>query len=304
MRIPSSENDGIFWREYWILLGAGLIANATLALISRLPTTPFAMFLFVKDNPPRTEMLVIAAAETVIELTLMIGLGLLAAHSLGLGAPILEKWLRNEPIRPHLRSVLVPALLVGSLVGAWSIVPRLPIFHPNRQAIARDADNLLNSPARTKIEEVLKRMTGRTVGNAELSLSYVCETISGELNASLFLLSGIAWILSRLRRSTSSEISWTILWTAIFLAVTVGAISHLAWQSIYERLLTDAIGGIRLSKNPFWLSATHLLLGSVPGGVALGWLYIRRGLESAMLGSLLASATGYAATSLLVVRLY
>jgi len=261
------------------------------------------MFLFVRDNPPTPVLLGIAAAETVIELALVVGLGLLAAHSIGSGAPILEKWLRNEPFRSRLPSVFLPALLVGASIGAWSVVPHLPLLHPNRQAIAGDAEKLLNSSARTKVTEVLKRTSGRTVTSAELMLSYACEAVSGELTANLFFVSGIAWILTKVTR-TGPGASRALLWIAVILAVAVGAGRYLAWQATFERLISGALGGIRLQSDPFWLVTTRRLLGLVPAGVGLGWLYIRRGLESAMIGSLIGSAVGYAATTFLLPRLY
>jgi hypothetical protein len=305
MRIFSSAVEKLlFWREFWILWGAGLIADALLVAISRLPTTPLAMFLFVKDNPQKPVLLAIAAAETVMELALIVGLGLLAAHSIGLGAPMLEKWLRSEPIRPHLRSVFVPALLVGISLGAWSVVPALPILHPYRQSIHRETENILDSPARAKVTDFVKRTMGRQITRSDLAVSYVFEAISGELAARLFLLSSIAWILTKIMRNTPGARPRTLLWIAIFLVAAVGDIRYLAWQSAFNRLFSNAVGGIPLANDPFWLVATRVVLGSIPAGVGLGWLYTRRGLESAMTGSLIASVVGYAVTSFLLVRLY
>lgn len=300
----STADKRLLWREFWILFGAGVIAHAILVAISHVPTTPFALFLFVKDNPQRPVLLGIAAAETVIELALIVGLGLLAARSMGLGAPILEKWLRSEPIRPHLRSVFGPALAVGVLIGVWAIVPNLPILHPDRQSMHREAETILNSGAGAKLTESVKRTSGPPLTSAELALSYVCEAIPGELTARLFFLSGITWILTKVTRAAPDADSRALLWMSIFLTIAVGAILYLAWQSMFERLMSDALGGISLPNAPFWLIVTRRLLKMVPAGVGLGWLYMRRGLESAIIASLIASAAGYAASTFLLARLY
>ena len=294
----------LFWREFRILFGAGLIADAILVAISRLPTTPVAMFLFVKGNAQRPVLLGIAAAETVIELALIVGLGLLAARSHGLGAPILEKRLRGEPIRPHLQSVFVPALLVGVLVGLWAIVPNFSTLHQSRQTIHREAEKILDSPAEAKFTELVNRTSGRGMQSGDLALSYVCDAILGGLTARLFFLSGIVWILAKVARTTSVRVSPALLWIAIFLLIAGEAIRYLAWQSIFGRLMSDALGGIWLPKPPFWLTVERVLLKIVPAGVGLGWLYLRRGLEGAMLGSVIASVVGYAATMFLFARLY
>jgi hypothetical protein len=305
MRIFGSTIERqLFWREFWILFGAGAIADAVLVAISHLPTTPIAMFLFVRDNPQRLVLLGIAAAETVVELAIIVGLGLLAADSVALGAPILEKYLRSEPIRPHLRSVFVPALLVGVLVGLWAVVPNLPFLHPNRQSMHREAEKILNSSATAKITEFVNRTSGRKMRAGDLALFYVCGAILGGLTARLFFCSGIVWILAKVTRTASVAGSPALLWIAIFLVIAVEAIRYLAWQSIFERLMSDALGGIWLPNDPFWLIVTRVLLRMVPAGVGLGWLYVRRGLESAMIGSVIASVAGYAATTFLLAHLY
>jgi hypothetical protein len=294
----------LFWREFCILLGAGVIADAVLVAISHMPTTPVAMFLFVKDNPQSRVMLSIASAEIVINLTLIVGLGLLAARATGFGAPILEKWLRGERVRPHLRSVFVPALLVGLLIGLWAIVPNLPILHPNRQSIQRESERILNSSTGMKITEFVKRTSGPPLTSTELALSYVCEAVPGELTARLFFLSGIAWILTKVTGTAPDAGSRTLLWLSVLLTIAVGAMLYLAWQFTFERLMSNALGGISLPSAPFWLIITRLLLKMVPAGVGLGWLYIRRGLESAIIATIIASAAGYAATTFFLVRLY
>jgi hypothetical protein len=302
--IGSTTEKRLFWREFWILFGAGLIANAILVALSHLPTTPVAMFWFIKDNPQSRMFLAIAAAEIVIDLALVVGLGLLAAHAMGFGAPILETWLRGEPVRPQLRSVCVPALLVGISIGLWAVVPDLPVLHPNRQSLQRESEKIINSAAGAKLTEFVKRTSGAPLTSAELALSDVCGAISGELTARLLFLSGIAWILAKATRTAPNVGSQTFLWISVLLATAVGVILQLAWQSVFERLMHDALGGISLPSAPVWLITTRLLLGMVPAGVGLGWLYVRRGLESAIIASIISSAAGYAATTFLLARLY
>ena len=268
--MDSTIEKRLLGREFCVLFGAGVIADAILVAISHLPTTPVAMYLFVEYNPPKPEMLGIEGAEIVINLALIVGLGLLAARSMGFGAPILEKWLRGQPIRPHLLSAFVPALLVGVLIGLWAMVPELPFLHPNRESHHRDAEKILNSSTGAKLTEFVKRTSGARLTPAELALSYVCEAIPGELTARLFFLSGFVWILTKVTRTAADAASRTLLWIAILLTIAAGAILYLTWQSIFGRLMFDAIGGISLSHDPFWLIVTRLLLKMVPAGVGFG----------------------------------
>jgi len=305
MRNSASEmKDQFFWREFWILFGAGLIADAVLVVISHLPTTPIAMLLLVKGYPRGSIFLGVATAETVIELALAVGLGLLAARSFGLGSPILEKWLRGERIGSHLRTVFLPSLLVGVMLGLWAIVPNLPMLHPNRKPVDREAEKILNSPTKAKIAEFAKRTSGPPMNGSELALYYVCGAVSGELFARLFLLSGIIWILAKITHNGSVAVSPSLFWTAIFLLIAVEAIHHLAWQAIFQSLMFSALGTAKLPRDSFWLIAVRALLGIIPASIGPGWLYVRRGLESAVVGSLIASVAAHAATIFLLARLY
>jgi hypothetical protein len=110
----SASRRKLFWREFWILWGAGVVSAAVAALISGLPVTPVADRLFLGNVLSRGGLLdVIEGVEIVLETAIIVGVGLLAARSLGLGAPFLERWLRGERISVHGRSLLIPALLIG-----------------------------------------------------------------------------------------------------------------------------------------------------------------------------------------------
>jgi hypothetical protein len=85
---------------------------------------------------------VIEGVEIVVEAAIAVGVGLWAAHSGGLGAPLLEGWLRRERVFPRLSSPLAPALTVGLFVGTISSLPGLPIFHPNRKTAHHGEDTL------------------------------------------------------------------------------------------------------------------------------------------------------------------
>jgi hypothetical protein len=292
-----------FWSEFWMLLALGAIADATEFALSHLPVTPLANFLFVKDNPPRSVLFGIGTVEAILELTIVVGLGLLAARTMGLGAPLLERWLRGEPIRPHLRSVLVPALLLGTILGVWGMVPDLPIFHPGRQASHRRVEEVMNSPAAPQIKEFVERTSGRRIGFSSLALSYVCDSISGGLFARLFLISGIAWVLARATGAARDAVSQSILWPAIILAIAVWGISNLAWHFTFERLFFSAVG-MSFPTDPSWLVVTRVFVGAVPAGIGLGWLYVRRGLEAAMVGSFIAMAVGYVVSTRLLTHFY
>jgi hypothetical protein len=75
------------------------------------------------------------AIEITVELAIAVSCGLLAAHRIGLGAPIVERWLCGESIRPQVRPMLVPSLVVGILLAVISMLPNLSVFYPNRESL-------------------------------------------------------------------------------------------------------------------------------------------------------------------------
>ena len=46
----SMTEKRLFWREFWILWGAGAITSAIFAALVRIPTTPFATFLLLRGH--------------------------------------------------------------------------------------------------------------------------------------------------------------------------------------------------------------------------------------------------------------
>jgi xanthosine utilization system XapX-like protein len=86
----------LFWREFWFSWGTGVIVGAIFAALVRIPTTPLAMLLLLKDHAQKPLLVGTEAIELTIGLAIAVSCGVLAARCVGLGAPIVEKWLRGE----------------------------------------------------------------------------------------------------------------------------------------------------------------------------------------------------------------
>jgi hypothetical protein len=284
----------LFWREFWVLWGTGVIIGATFAAIVRMPTTPLAMLLLLRNHSQKPLLLGMEAIEITVGLAIAVSCGLLAAHRVGLGAPILEKWLRGEAIQSQMRSLLAPSLLVGILVAAISLLPNLSVFHPNRQLALREAERISESPDRAKLADKLERFTdGRPLTLTSLTVSYLNAAIRGELIARLFLLSIIALIFTKVMRSPSGTVSNRALFSAVLSVAVIGAVDSIAWQGATTKMIYSSLGLIKTVHDSFWLVAARALLRTVPGAVGFGWLYVRRGVESAILSAFVASVVAH-----------
>jgi len=119
----------------------------------------------------------------------------------------------------------------------------------------------------------------------------------------LFLLSIIALIFARIAGSPSGTASNRVLFSAVLGVTAIGAIVHVAWQSATTKMIFSSLGALKIAHDSFWLVIARALLQTVPGAVGFGWLYVRRGIESAILGAFFASVVAHLLFVFVAVRL-
>jgi membrane protease YdiL (CAAX protease family) len=182
-------------------------------------------------------------------------IGLLIAPKLGLGAPYLESWLDGAP-RPAqpLSSIVRPALF-------WATVTALIAFVIDgffRYALE------VTAPA----PEIHARIA---VSWWRSGLASFWAPWAEEIFDRLFLLSLLAWLGMKLFRvSAKGRGRWTALWIA-----NLATALFFGWYHISnEELFVDPV--------PLIVGLRTVLI-VLPAGLAFGWIYIRRGLEAAIL---------------------
>jgi hypothetical protein len=246
----------LFWREFWFLWGTGVIVGAIFAALVRIPTTPLAMLLLLKDHAQKPLLVGTEAIELTIGLAIAVSCGLLAARCVGLGAPIVEKWLRGEAIKSQLCPRLVPSLLVGIFVAAVSILPILSVFHRNRQLAHHEAESLSESPDGAKLAEKVGRFSDRRpLTLTSLTVLYLNSAIRGELISRLFLLSIIALTFARITGSPSGTASNRVRFSAVLSVAAIGAIASVTWQGATTKMIYSSVGLIKIAHD----SQTDLL---------------------------------------------
>jgi hypothetical protein len=205
-----------------------------------------------------------------------------------------ERQLQGEKIKSQLRPLLVPSFLVGTLIAVISILPNLSVFHLNRQLVHQEAERISESPDGAKLAEKLGRIVDdRPLSLTSLTVSYLNAAIRGELISRLFLLSVIALIFAKIMGSPSGTASHRVLFSAVLGFAAIGAIAHVAWQSATDKMIFSSLGVTRVVHDSFWLVMARAILQTVPGAAGLGWLYVRHGIESAILSAFVASVVAY-----------
>jgi membrane protease YdiL (CAAX protease family) len=193
-------------------------------------------------------LVLLTLLQNGVLLALAIAVGMVLAALVGLRMPLLSAWTRGE--RVAVRPVLLPGALLGAAAGML--------------LVAMDALLFLRefSPALLSLFDIplWKRLLAGVLYGG----------ITEEVLMRLFLVSLVAWLLGRFRKTPEGQPTAGAFWGAILLVAVLFGLGHLP--------VTAAITPLTPA-----LVARALLLNGV-AGVAFGYLYWRHGLEAAMVG--------------------
>ena len=233
------------WRVFWVLLIAALAgAAAAFPLV-------FEVFRPLIENAPASLpvplIIIIGIAQNALLLAVVIGIGLLLARKLGLGAPLLESRLYGERPRVNARDSLMYGALVGVIVGIVLLITLL-IAAPHLPGLP------FVSSARAAI---WKRILVCFYGG-----------IDEEVLTRLFLLSLIAWIGTRVFQKQKDQVSAATFWVANVIAAIVFGLGHLPNAAMVMQITPVVV-------------VLALFLNGV-AAISFGYLYWKRGLESAI----------------------
>ena len=230
------------WTEFVILVVMGLFGAAAVI--------PYGLAISganLEELPlSRTKMIALTLAQNAVMLVLMVSIGLLAAEVVGLDLPILRALLVGEPVIPLLAAIMPIAIMAGGLMAALVLALEIAVFRP-------------------RMPEAMKA----NVRNPNLWQGFLASFYGGineEIMLRLFVVSGSAWLFSRL---TGGTLTNTIFWIAILLAALLFGIGHLPATARLAPL------------TPLLIIRALLLNGML--GVVAGYLFWRYGLEAAMI---------------------
>ncbi len=242
----STNTPGLAVAPYPWRLFALLLAGSVVGVLALLPYLSVVLAPNLAAHSLPLPLPVIAIIQAVVNFSIFVGLGLLLARKIGLGAPFLESWLYGPPSKIPARVVLT-ASVVGLLVGVITLA-------------------LIRSP----IGAALTALPIASEGAMPLWKRFLACFYGGldeEILTRLFLLSLVLWLLRLLWWRESAQVAQ--FWIAnFFVAVAFGA-GHLPLAA-HIAPLTPKLVAVVISLNA---------LCALP----FGYLYWRRGLEAAMI---------------------
>jgi len=245
--------NSINWKVFFILWIAAVLA--TIAL------TPYALelqssALEALELPfPLPVLLMIQTVQNAILFGIMIFIGMILAKRIGLSMPILDSVSQGNSASDKLRAILPISIVLGIIAALLIIGLDVFVFQPGLLAELGDKADAL---AQTAQPAAWKGFLASFYGG-----------IGEEIQLRLLVMSLIAWLGSFISKTSEGKPSNAVFWIANILAAVLFGLGHL-----------PATANI-IPLTPLVIMRAILLNGV--GGVIFGWLYWKRGLESAMI---------------------
>ncbi len=244
----------------FVLWLAGMVGAA-----SFLPVFPRLLAILGGENPPIPMYAIqaISFAQTGGFLALAVALGVFLARRVGLSAPAAEALVSRRRSWGELRPQILPGI-TGGIAGGLAIVffssIMLPYLPPEFVAAAKK----LTLPLTTRL---------------------LYGGISEEILLRWGLMTLLVWLPFRFLRKGQGEVPVGYYWAAIIISAVVFGLGHLPVASLLSPAVTPAL-------------VTYVVVANALFGLIAGYLYWRRGLESAMVAHMVTHVVMVAAESL------
>lgn len=235
----------INWKLFIILLIASIFG--VIAII------PYSLTLQggLPHNLPVPAYIVFAASiiENAVIFAIAIFIGLIFAKKIGFGLPILEGWLEGREVKSYLKSILGISVGLGILAGI--LIIGLDYLFSLTGAAINVTQNAINPPAWQGF------------------LASFYGGINEEILLRLFVMSLIVWIFFKIKKTSDGKPTTIGIWLAIIISAILFGLGHLPATGTMTTVTALII-------------ARAVILNGV-AGVIFGWLYWKKGLESAMI---------------------
>ncbi|MGB9979744.1 CPBP family intramembrane glutamic endopeptidase [Methanobacterium sp.] len=232
------------WKLFIILLIASIFGVITII--------PYSLTLqgaLLQNLPPLYVIITSTIIQNAVIFAIPIFIGLNLAKKVGLGIPILEGWFEGREVKSYLKSILGISIGLGLIAGA--LIVGLDYLFSFAGVTINVTQASINPPAWQGF------------------LASFYGGINEEIMLRLFLMTLIAWIIFKIKKTKEGNPKNAGMWLAIILAAIIFGIGHLPTVMSLTTL------------TPLVIVRTIVL--NAVGGIIFGWLYWKRGLESAMI---------------------
>ncbi len=186
--------------------------------------------------------------QIVIMFSIFIFTGLFLGKKTGLGTPIIEDWLKGEPVKEKIKSFLFYSIVLGIFVG-------LSLFILDRFVFA------------AFVEPITAYQSEPPLWQRFLVSFY--GGINEEISLRLFLMTLIVWISAKIGKAKNNIPTGLTFWFAIILTSILFGLGHLPMTAQLMKITPVVV--IRA-----------IVLNGI-AGIVFGWLFWKKGLLSAII---------------------
>ena len=228
----------------WKLFFILLVAS----VIGSLMVLPYTMTITSTPASLLTPFVIFASViQSIVQFSITIFIGLYLAKKIGFGFPILESWLKGESVGSRLKPILPLSIGLGVLGSALVIVFSL-LYVPFPD---------------------LLRQSGASVPLWQSFLAIFYGGIGEEILFRLFVMSLLVWISFKIKKTSAGTPTTIGAWLAIIISAVLFGLGHLPVASSYVTINA--------------MTVTEAIVNNGIIGMVCGWLYWKKGLESAMI---------------------
>jgi membrane protease YdiL (CAAX protease family) len=217
------------------------------SIITTMLVIPYSLALTSSEIEISAIILLLGIAQNLVLFSVAIFFGLLLSKYIGMGMPILQNALEGKKQTKELKSIIGPSVCLGILAG-------ILIF-------------LLSIPFNKLIPEL--NILEESVSAWKVLLASFYGGIAEEILLRLFLVSLFVWITFKIKKTKDGYPTNFGIWLSIIVAAIIFGLGHLPATAQITSLTGEVV--IRA-----------IVLNGI-GGVIFGWLYWKKGLESAMI---------------------
>ena len=218
------------------------------SIIASVLVLPYALALSPALASVFTPVVLIAQLiQSIILFAIAILVGLTLYKRVGFKIPILEGWLEGKEVGNYFKSILGISVELGVLAGVLIIL--FSFIFTSASSILQGAE--LTVP-------VWKSFLASFYGG-----------IGEEILFRLFVMTVIVWIFYKIKKTPEGKPTTVGIWLAIIITAILFGVGHLP------------ITGSIITITPMVIARAIVLNGI--GAIIFGWLYWKKGLESAMI---------------------
>jgi len=229
----------------WKLFGV-LYVLGLIGVISIIPYFLEIQKKWLEQLPISTEELILASTmQNAVLIAIFIFVGLLLGKNVGLTSPLLEKWTRKEKSNLNVQKLVTQSIGLGVCTGIIIIAAD---FLFKQMGVSIEIEGAVQ-PA------VWKGFLASFYGG-----------ITEELQLRLFFMTFIVWLMYKFSKGKLKPAHY---WSAIIISAFLFGLGHLP-------ILMNLVDSSSL------LIFRTILLNMI-GGIVFGWLFWKKGLESAII---------------------